>query len=241
MKSGNTFTSIQITTCVNSVNKPKMIAVFFIITSFLSLLLFYFGTGRNKRLLFVFAAWQLAVGGLAALNVFQEKPNLFPFAILGTVILTFLMLKRINRQKINAKMLLAVHTLRIPVELILYQLYLQNKVPSLMTFKGWNFDILMGFSALALLAYARITNRKINRQFFIIWNTIGIAFLLFIVSLAILSSPLPIQPFAFEQPNTAVLEFPYCLLPTCVVPIVLMSHLLLLAHKLYMLQPAKEK
>ncbi len=97
-----------------------------------------------------------------------------------------------------------------------------------MTFKGWNFDILIGFSALVLLVYALITNKKFNKQFFIIWNIIGIVFLLFIVALAILSSPLPIQQLAFEQPNIAVLEFPYCLLPTCVVPIVLMSHILLL-------------
>ncbi|MBN9313633.1 hypothetical protein [Elizabethkingia occulta] len=205
-----------------------MTATFFTIISLLSMLLFYFGTGRDKRLLFVYTAWQLAVGSFAVGNVFKERPNLFPFVLLGTVILTFLTVKQIEKKKINAKILLGVHTLRIPVELTLYQLYLQNKIPNLMTFKGWNFDILIGFSALVLLVYALITNKKFNKQFFIIWNIIGIVFLLFIVALAILSSPLPIQQLAFEQPNIAVLEFPYCLLPTCVVPIVLMSHILLL-------------
>lgn len=206
-----------------------MTSTIFIIISLLSLLLFYLGTGRDKRLLFVFIAWQLAVGSLAVLKIFQEKPNLFSFAILGTAILTFLILKRIDEQKVNTRILLTVHTLRIPVELILYQLYLQNKTPDLMTFKGWNFDILTGFSALALLTYTLLTNKKINRQLFIIWNVVGIVSLLFIVSLAILSSPLPIQQFAFEQPNIAVLEFPYCFLPTCVVSIVLISHITLLS------------
>lgn len=162
------------------------------------------------------------------MKTFEEKPNLFPPAILGTVALTILTLKRIDRQKINAKILLAVHVLRIPVELILYQLYLQNKIPGLMTFKGWNFDILVGLSALVLLVYTLTTNRRFNRKFFIVWNVAGMVFLLFIVSLAILSSPLPIQRFAYEQPNIAVLEFPYCLLPACIVPVVLMSHILLL-------------
>lgn len=207
-----------------------MIPTIFIIISFLFLLLFYFGTGRNKRLLFVFVTWQLAVVSLAILKVFEEKPNLFPLAILGTVAFTFLILKQIDKQKVNVKILLAVHILRIPVELILYQLFLQNKIPDLMTFKGWNFDILIGFSAFVLLVYALLTNRKINRKFFIIWNVVGVVFLLFIVSLAILSSPLPIQQFAYEHPNVAVLEFPYCLLPTCVVPVVLMSHILLIAE-----------
>ncbi len=101
-----------------------------------------------------------------------------------------------------------------------------------MTFQKWNFDILMGFSALVLLAYTLLTNRKFNKQFFIIWNVTGIVFLLFIISFTILSSPLPIQQFAYEQPNIAVLEFPYCLLPTCVEPVVLMSHILLLQFTL---------
>ncbi len=97
-----------------------------------------------------------------------------------------------------------------------------------MTFAGWNFDILIGLSALIILLYQISSKRKVSRHFSIIWNIIGIIFLLFIVSLAILSSPLPIQQFAFAQPNIAVLEFPYCFLPTCVVPIVLISHILLI-------------
>lgn len=97
-----------------------------------------------------------------------------------------------------------------------------------MTFKGWNFDILIGLSALAILFYQFISKRKIKPQFFLIWNITGIVFLSIIVTLAILSAPLPVQQFAFDQPNIAVLEFPYCWLPTCVVPIVLISHILLL-------------
>ncbi len=205
-----------------------MTFLLFTVISLLSLLLFYFGTGRNKRLLFLFTAWQSVVGLAAFLSVFQANPMLFPLAILGTIPLVFGILKQVDRHQIDEKVVLAIHVLRIPVELILFQLYLQNKIPHLMTFKGWNFDILIGLSALVLLVYMLITNRKANRQLFIVWNVSGIVFLLFIVALAVLSSPLPIQQFAFDQPNIAVLEFPYCFLPTCVVPVVLMAHILLL-------------
>lgn len=208
-----------------------MIQIAFLIISLLCLLLFYLGTGRNKRLLIAFIVWQLIVGSLSFLKVFEAKPNLFPFAIFGTTVLTFLSLKRIDKLNLNSNILLSIHVLRIPVELVLFQLFLQEKIPILMTFKGWNFDIFIGISALVILVYQVISRRKINRQFFIIWNIIGIAFLLFIVSLAILSSPLPIQQFAFDQPNIAVLEFPFCFLPTCVVPIVLMSHILLIINQ----------
>ncbi|MFT3945796.1 MAG: hypothetical protein QM763_02385 [Agriterribacter sp.] len=208
-----------------------MIAFLFIIITLLCLFLFYLGTGRNIKFLLVFTFWQSAVGTVVIFDAFEAKPNLFQFAILGTVLLTFLTLKRIKKQKLNSNVLLSIHVLRIPVELVLYQLYLQNKIPALMTFKGWNFDILIGISALAIIIYQLICKRRISRQLFIIWNIIGIAFLLFIVSLAILSSPLPIQQLAFDQPNVAVLELPFCFLPTCVVPIVLMSHILLIAEQ----------
>ncbi|MEM9987092.1 MAG: hypothetical protein AAF804_18515, partial [Bacteroidota bacterium] len=53
------------------------------------------------------------------------------------------------------------------------------------------------------------------------------------VGIAILSAPLPFQQLAFEQPNVAVLRFPYVLLPGVVVPLVLLSHLLSLKYLLW--------
>ncbi|MBK9933062.1 MAG: hypothetical protein IPP61_12970 [Cytophagaceae bacterium] len=205
-----------------------MISIAFILISLLSLSGLYFGAGRDLRLLLFFVIWQLFAGTLAYLKVFEKTPLLFPLLMAGTIAVTIFSLKRIGKQKLNPNILLSIHVLRIPVELILFQLFLQNKIPNLMTFKGWNFDILIGLSALAILFYQFISKRKIKPQFFLIWNITGIVFLSIIVTLAILSAPLPVQQFAFDQPNIAVLEFPYCWLPTCVVPIVLISHILLL-------------
>ena len=209
-----------------------MLQVSFISVSFLSLLFLYIGTGKDKKLLLLFIMWQFLIGSLAVAEVFKDQPNLFPVAILGTFVLTILFIKRTDIRKIHPKMLLAVHILRIPVELILFQLYLQGKIPKLMTYKGWNFDILVGISALLILVYLFSFKGKLDKSLFIIWNGIGLAFLLVIISLGILSSPLPIQQFAFDQPNIAILEFPYCFLPTCVVPVVLISHVLLISQQL---------
>lgn len=206
-----------------------MLKVIFLLITFLSLLLIYYGTGKNKRSILLFTVWQLLIGILASYQMFKENPKLFPLVIFGTVLLTIFGLNRIDTAKLKPNILLGIHILRIPVELVLYQLYLQEKIPKLMTFYGWNFDIVVGISALIILGYQLIVTRKINRYFFKIWNSIGIVFLLTIVLVATLSSPLPIQQFAFDQPNIAVLEFPFCFLPTCVVPIVLMSHILLIS------------
>ncbi|WP_282049738.1 hypothetical protein [Maribacter aquivivus] len=126
--------------------------------------------------------------------------------------------------------MLGIHIIRIPVELCLYQLFLKGQIPEIMTFTGWNFDILIGLSAVVILIYQYVKKKNLARQYFLFWNVIGLLFLSVIVIIAILSSPLPIQQFAFEQPNIALLEFPYSFLPTCIVPIVLISHFLLIKH-----------
>jgi hypothetical protein len=46
-----------------------------------------------------------------------------------------------------------------------------------------------------------------------------------IVVNAALSAPSVVQQFAFEQPNIAILYFPFNLLPAVIVPLVLFSHL----------------
>lgn len=206
-----------------------MTGIVFVTIALLALWLLYRGTGRDRWPVGIFIVWQVVTGTLAFSGVFEKNPGWFPFVLLGTVLITLLCLKMIRKQ--NVPFLLGIHVLRIPVELVLYDLYRESKVPVFMTFNGWNFDILVGISALGLLIYMVLTRRGLNRRLFMIWNVAGIGFLLFIVSLAVLSSPLPIQRLAFDQPNVAVLEFPYSFLPTCVVPVVLISHVLLMRSR----------
>jgi len=66
---------------------------------------------------------------------------------------------------------------------------------------------------------------KLNRYALLIWNFICLALLLNIVFNAILSVPGVFQKFAFDQPNLAILAFPFALLPSVLVPLVLFSHL----------------
>jgi len=93
-----------------------------------------------------------------------------------------------------------------------------------MTFSGWNFDILSGITA-PFIAWFAFRGGKINRAVLIAWNIFALLLLIIIVSIAVLSVPLPIQKFGFEQPNVAVLYFPFIWLPTIIVPIILFSHL----------------
>jgi len=207
-----------------------MLEAVFLFITLLTLFLFYIGTGKNLKMLSIFIGWQLVIGLLSYFEVFKEKPILFPLAIIGTILLSILCFRMIAVSKLKRNFLIGIHIIRIPVELCLYALYIESMIPEIMTFSGWNFDVIIGISAGIILIYELVTNKVLARKSFIVWNYIGLLFLSFIVIIAILSSPLPIQQFAFEQPNVALFQFPYCFLPTCIVPIVFISHFLLIKH-----------
>ena len=93
-----------------------------------------------------------------------------------------------------------------------------------MTVEGRNFDVLSGLTA-PLIFYFGYIRKRLNKTFLLLWNFSCLALLLNVVVIAVLSAPLPFQKFAFDQPNNAVLYFPFVWLPSFVVPVVLFSHL----------------
>jgi hypothetical protein len=120
-----------------------------------------------------------------------------------------------------------LHTVRIPVELVLFWLSEHGVIPRLLTFEGRNFDIFSGLTA-PLIYYFGFIRPKLGKGVLITWNIICLVLLVNVVTHAILSLPTPFQKFAFDRPNVAVLYFPYIWLPACVVPLVLFSHLAIL-------------
>lgn len=178
-------------------------------------------------------AWLILQAVLSLNNQYNSDPDTFPPVIMLTGIfpavfaILVVFLTRKGRQftdSLPLKQLTYLNTVRIPVELVLYGLFLYQSVPELMTFEGRNFDILAGITA-PFVAYFGLTKTKMSRQTLLIWNVICLGLLLNIVVNALLSAPSLIQQFAFDQPNTAVLNFPFSWLPTFIVPIVLFGHL----------------
>ena len=93
-----------------------------------------------------------------------------------------------------------------------------------MTFEGRNFDILSGVTAPVIYFFAFSRNR-VNRNLLIIWNIFALCLLINIIYTAVAAFPSPMQQIAFDQPNRAVMYFPFIWLPAVVVPIVLFAHL----------------
>ncbi len=211
-------------------NLPAFISVLFILTTFLSILLFYKASGNNNIVLIVLLVWT-ALQALAAMKGFYTITDATPprFALLAgppLLLLVFLFLTRRGRRfidRFDLKMMTWVHVVRIPVEITLFLLFREKLVPELMTFEGRNFDIISGITAPLMVLFA-FTGRSPKRGLLLAWNFICLGLVLNIVIHAVLAAPSPFQQLAFDQPNVAILYFPFVWLPCCVVPIVFFSH-----------------
>jgi hypothetical protein len=210
---------------------PIYIAFVFGITILGSLGFFYKAANHDKTVLITLLSW-LGIQAAISLSGFYQNsyamPPRFGFLVLPPVILIItLFATEKGRQLIDrfdTKTLTLFHIIRIPVEIVLFWLFLHKTIPQLMTFEGRNFDILSGLTA-PFIYYFGFVKQNLSRSVLLIWNFICLGLLINIVANAALSLPTPFQQFAFEQPNIAVLHFPFVWLPGCLVPMVLFAHL----------------
>jgi hypothetical protein len=120
--------------------------------------------------------------------------------------------------------LVGYQAFRIPVEWFLHRAFVEGAVPVQMTWKGLNFDVLSGASALALGFAA--SRRPLPRALVLGWNLAGLALLANIVTIAVLSLPLPFRRFPDPPANLLPLHFPVVWLPSFGVQAALFGHLL---------------
>jgi len=203
----------------------------FILVTLITVWLFYAAANRSNLFLIIAIAWLLVQTALGFSKFYLTSKTVPPrFALLVipplVLIATVFVTKRGRRfiDNLDLGVLTFLHAVRIVVEVVLLNLSMQKLVPQLMTFEGRNFDIISGITA-PLVYYFGFVKPKLGRKTLLVWNFICLALLLNIVINAVLSIPSPFQKFAFEQPNIAVLYFPFVWLPCCVVPIVLFAHL----------------
>ncbi|NAS13872.1 hypothetical protein [Poritiphilus flavus] len=201
-----------------------------ILTTLLTLWLFY-KASSHKKVIYGVIIWMILVGILGIMGFYQETEVIPPrivFLLMPGIILVIILFSSKKAKawidKLNLKWLTLLHIVRVPVEIILYRMYLAGSIPVLMTFEGYNYDILSGITAPAIY-YFVFVNKKLGRKSLLIWNFICLALLLNILTIAALSAETPFQKLAFDQPNVGVTQFPFVWLPAIIVPLVLFSHL----------------
>ncbi|NLR91391.1 hypothetical protein [Flammeovirga agarivorans] len=211
-------------------NLPNWIDLTFIVTCISTIILFHFSNGKPKKLTLLIIVWSTMQSILAYIGFYQITDSIPPRFGLVLIPTTFLIIYGLLSkqqkwifEKRETKISTFLHSIRLPVEIVLFGLYTHKMIPGLMTFEGRNYDIFMGITAplIGLLFMKKIISKKA----LIAWNVIGLILVLFILFNGILSAELPFQQFGFEQPNRGINYFPFVLLPATIVPIVIWTHI----------------
>ncbi len=218
-------------------NVPIYVSIIFILTTILTVALFYrtcarVSTSIANKILLGLLVWIALQGILSASDFYLKTDTMPPRLALAVVpafltIIYFLVTKKGQNfiDRLPLKDLTLIHICRVPVEIVLFWLFLNEQIPRSMTFEGRNFDILSGLTALPLAMWA-FKNSELKWNINLIWNFVCLILVLNVVAIGILSTPSPFQQFAFNQPNIGVLKFPFVWLPSVIVPIVVFSHLI---------------
>ena len=198
--------------------------------TFIVMFLFYMASNFSSKVLLLSVVWLLVQGAISYTG-FYTKITIPPrFILLIAPIFGFLLSLFFTKSGrafiygLNLKFLTSIHLIRIPVEFGLHTLFVYKLIPQIMTYEGLNFDIIMGITAILILLFGwsgGVPRKKLQ----LAWNFLGLILIFTIITISILSAQTPLQQFGFDQPNIAVLYFPYCWLPGYIVPIVVFSHL----------------
>jgi hypothetical protein len=228
---------------------PASLNILFILTTLITYVMLVFAMAANNDkssmrsvnfIAILLLLWIIFQSTLALNKWYMDRKSLpphmlFPVITAAIIITLVFSLKRprVWTDRISAEILTWIHFVRIPVEIGLYQLALNKQVPWSMTFKGLNFDIVIGISA-PIMAILYFRMKKIGPRIMKIWNVIALISVISVVLRGIGALPSPIQWWDFSQPNYAVMHFPFVWLPSFIVPVVIFSHIIAL-RQLYKL------
>lgn len=156
-----------------------------------------------------------------------------PFVLMNFVILSVVLLVGLGKQggalvrSLHTETLVALQIFRLPLELLMLRAAYLQIMPVEFSMLGYNLDVLTGLGALLISGYCAWT-WSLPLKVIWAWNLMGMVCLLVIAVLAVLTSP-NVHAFgaAPERINSWVLYFPYSLLPSILVSVAVLGHVLL--------------
>ncbi|HXL58478.1 MAG TPA: hypothetical protein VN958_19585, partial [Chitinophagaceae bacterium] len=191
----------------------------------LAFVIFYKASQNSKSFLFIALIWIFILSFLSLSDRYTLTKSLLPIFPLLTIPPTLLVIVLFFTRRgkefiksLNIKTLMILHFVRILVELGLFWLAAYKVVPESLTFEGRNFDILIGLTAPAIY-YFGFVKTKLSKSIILVWNLIGLALLFNVVFNTVYTV------LVLKQPNFALGYFPFFLLPSLIVPLVMFSHL----------------
>lgn len=200
---------------------PLSLYFVFGLAALLAFIIFYRASQNSRSFLVIALLW---ISILSFLSLSRHNTSLIPiFPLLAAppsiLAVTLLFTKRGKEfiRTINMKTLMTLHFVRVLVESGLFWLSTYKVVPKTLTFEGRNFDILIGLTA-PVIYYFGFVKLKLSKSVILAWHVIGLAFLFNVIINTVLTIP-------DSDSNFALGYFPFFLLPSLIVPLVMFSHL----------------
>ena len=149
-----------------------------------------------------------AVSGLLGRFDLRPPPMVIWFAsmVVMTLTLAWSPFGRRFADKLPFVALIGFQAFRLPLELIMHRAAVVGIMPNVMTYTGYNFDIVTGATALPLALYA--WGRPVPRWLLVLWNATGQILLFVVAGVALAASPI-FRAFGDAELNVWVTEFPY--------------------------------
>jgi hypothetical protein len=177
----------------------------------------------------VLSLWAVVATVLAHRGVFQprEGESVPPVGINLVVVLSAIAvalagsmsLRRLLTRQAN---LIRLHLWRL-VGIIFLELMVRGQMPALWALPAGIGDILVAVTAPWV---ARHVNEPGGQRRAVIWNLFGIADLIVAIGLGIMTSPGPPQVFATVPTSELITHFPLALVPTFLVPLAFVLHVI---------------
>lgn len=191
--------------------------------------------GQSHRWAYVvgFVVVYLAVPALLATTGQLDQYDPMPAPALLLVLLLTVVTVLFPASSLGARLsssiglatLVGFQAFRVPVEWLLHRLAVEQVIPGVMTYSGRNFDVVSGITGGLLGVW--LLRHTMSGRLLTLWNLLGLALLANIVLVAILSTPIPFRVFTEGPPNLLPSTFPFVWLPSFLVQLALLGHLML--------------
>jgi hypothetical protein len=175
----------------------------------------------------VWMALTHAAAASGVLRQWDRTPPPFALLVVSIIVLALAIVASPLGRRLAAGVplwaLVAVQAFRLPLELAMHALVGRGIMPEQMSYTGRNFDIVTGAAAIVVAALARTGAG--GRWVIAAWNVVGLALLVNVVTIAILSTP-RVRAFGDDRLNVFVTYPPFVWLPAVLVLAALAGHLL---------------
>jgi hypothetical protein len=176
------------------------------------------------------AAWLVLTGLVAASGVLRRfdvvPPPFAGFILVVAALGITLPCSSVGTRLVRGLplwLLVGSQVFRFPLELVMHRAYVEGIMPVQMSYSGRNFDVVTGVTA-GLLGW-QLARRPVARWLVSAWNVLGLALLVNVVAVAIVSTPL-FRWFGDDRLNVFVTYPPFVWLPAVLVTAALSGHIL---------------